>query len=140
MLRYIKNIFLILLMFISVIGLLMSIAIYLVILTMSENILPKGIFGVLFAIPIVFIPAVGISIAKTVKYKGKEYKYGIRFWPAIANAPDFFAIIIYVLAINLVVVIMFYSNDYCEDSLVLSSGMILFYYMSTLIYASTIKG
>lgn len=139
MFRVIKMLFLVVFFAISVIGFLVSTFAYFGILLFGENALPLWIFSVLFGIPIVFIPAILIGIVKTARYKGKEYRYGIRFWAAIKNIPNQLAMVIYVLGLNVVIMILLYYYGYGKDSLVLSSGMMLFYYIPFMIYLSSLK-
>jgi len=139
MFRTFKTLLLMAFIMISTVGFVMSTLSCFGGLFVGEAVLPSWIFGALFGIPIVFIPAVAIAIAKTVRYKGEEYRYGIRFWPAIKNIPKQFAVAIYVLALNLAIMILLKFLGHGEDSLVISSGMMLFYYIPTIIYLSCLK-
>lgn len=137
MFRIIKIFLLVLFIIISTVGFIMSTWGYFGVILIGEAALPKWIFAPIFGIPIVFIPAIIVAIGKTVKYNG-ECRYGIRFWPAIKNLPKQCAIIIYVLSFNIAIILIIYSG-HGKDSLAISSSMMLFYYLSTIIYLSSLK-
>ena len=137
MLRVIKIIFLILFITISIIGLLMSIIAYFGILLVGENALTSGMLIALIGVPFIFIPAVPITAAKSKRFKG-EYRYAISFWPAIKNIPNQLAIIINVLYINIPIMIFLDYYGFVKDSVVLASGIMLAYYITTMIYLSSI--
>lgn len=139
MFRTIKMLLLIVFTIISTLGLIISTLSYFGTMFVGDAALPKWIFGTLFGVPIVFIPAVAIAVEKTVRYKGERYKYGIRFWPAIRKIPKQFAIAIYIFALNLAIMILLNYFGHGKDSLVLSSGIMLFYYVPTIIYLSSFK-
>ena len=137
MIRFIKRLILVLLLLISSIGFLMSILGYFSTLVGFEKAIPQWVFSAIFGIPIVFVPAIIVAVAKTIKYKG-EYLYGIRFYPAIRKAPKLMAIFIYILLGNLIATILIRYLGYGKDLLILSSGMLIFYYIPLLIFLSAV--
>lgn len=138
MYKILKITFLVIFILVDAIGFLMTAVGYLGLLTVGESALPLWLFSPLFAIPIVFIPAVGIAIVKILKSKVKKYRYGIHFWPAIRNVPIPLVLMIYLLLFNLIAIIFMRYMGRCKDLNVIASGMLIFYYVPGLIYLSSI--
>lgn len=86
----------------------------------------------IIGVPVLFI-AWPIGIFKALKERKVSTKYGIRFWGAIKNVPDYFVLFTYVLMIA--VLISFISGN---NELGLLSVFLVFYYVSLLILFSSI--
>lgn len=137
-LRAIKMLLLMVFISISALGLVVSTLSYFVIL-FERDLSDWVIAAAIVFIPIVFIPATLIAVAKTAINKNEDYRYGIRFWPAIRNISKQFAVAIYILALNIGLMMLLNYFGFGSDLVVLLSGMMLFYYVPTLIYFSSLK-
>lgn len=83
------------------------------------------------------LPLIFASISVFIKmknYSGK-YRYGIRFWPAVMKAPRFAVLGIYVTVI-LFILTLILSSIRNSDNFALTGGLILFYYVSFVIFWS----
>lgn len=130
MIRKILLFLLLPLFLLSAIGFVTSLFIF--IMTIINKDIPFLAFGVILGIPLFFISFL-IAIIKTHVNKGDE-RYGLRFWPAVKDAPKCFSIAIHPLVLLVAICIFLFNKEIASD---ISSVMMLFYYISTIIYLST---
>ena len=118
---------LIILLILALFWSLYSYGVLLGILSSNEN---QNLF--LIGVPIIFI-SFPLGIFNAIREKEVKTKYGIRFWGAVKNIPDYFVLITYILFL---VVLM--SSLLKNDDFIMFSIIIILYYESLLFLCSSL--